>query len=395
MNDWPVAPLSAVASIFNGKTPSKAEQRSSGYPVLKIKDVSALGYFRGKFESFTTPELAEKHSAKHLKAGDSLILNAAHNASHVASKMYLAEQAAIGSLITGEWLTIRPEQRQIDARYLHYWLRYAPTRQAIRELINGIHLYPRDVARLEIPVPQLDVQRRIAEVLDRADALRAKRREAIARLDELTQSLFLDMFGDPGTNPKNWPIRTIGELIESARYGTSEKAGASGEIPVLRMGNITTQGRMDFSDLKYLPNTPDDDRYLVYAGDILFNRTNSADLVGKTAMYREPKPMAYAGYLVRARANADSHPEYISAFLNTKYAKHTLRNMCKSIVGMANINARELQNIHIPAPPFRLQSEFAAQISMIEQFRRQELSGVSELDELFASLQQRAFRGEL
>lgn len=252
-----------------------------------------------------------------------------------------------------------------------------------------------DAYRLRLLVPPLDEQLRVVEVLDRADALRAKRREAIALLDELTQSLFLDMFGDPGINPNDWPIRTIGELIESARYGTSEKADTSGETPVLRMGNITTQGRMDFSDLKYLPNALDDDRYLVHAGDILFNRTNSVDLVGKTAVYREAKPMAYAGYLVRVKTNADNHPEYVSAFLNTAYAKRTLRNMCKSIVGMANINARELQKIRIPAPPFNLQSEFAAQISMIEQFRQQELSGISALDELFASLQQRAFRGEL
>ena len=81
------------------------------------------------------------------------------------------------------------------------------------------------------------------------------------------------------------------------------------------------------------------ERYTVRLGDVLFNRTNSAELVGKTAIFRETRSMAFAGYLIRLRVTGNNHPEYLAGFMNTPYAKRVLRGMCKSIVGMANINA--------------------------------------------------------
>ncbi len=93
---------------------------------------------------------------------------------------------------------------------------------------------------------------------------------------------------------------------------------------------------------------------------MLFNRINSKELVGKTAVYNQDTPIAYAGYLVRLRTNERANSKYISVFLNSPYGKLTLQGMCKSIVGMANINAQELQDIKIPIPPLPLQNKFAA-----------------------------------
>jgi type I restriction enzyme S subunit len=252
------------------------------------------------------------------------------------------------------------------------------------------------VEQLEIPLPPLAEQRRIAEVLGRAEALRAKRRAALAQLDTLTQSIFLDLFGDPATNPKDWPVRPIGDLLESASYGTSEKAGPTGEFPVLRMNNITRTGELDFTDLKFMDLAASlHDRYLVRAGDVLFNRTNSADLVGKTGIYRESKPMAYAGYLIRLRVTRENDPEFLAGFLNSGYSKRMLRGMCKSIIGMANINATEIQTMRIPQPPLQLQREFARRVTAVEKLKATQRASLGELDTLFASLQHRAFRGEL
>lgn len=251
-------------------------------------------------------------------------------------------------------------------------------------------------SEIDIPVPPLPEQRRIAEVLDRAEALRVKRRSALARLDTLTQSIFLDMFGDPGTNPKRWPVCRIGDLLESASYGTSEKSGSTGEFPVLRMNNITRTGEMALADLKYmdLPATPRE-QHLVRVGDVLFNRTNSPELVGKTAVVRDRRPMAFAGYLVRLRVDCQSDPEYLSAFLNTGYAKRVLRGMCRSIIGMANINATEIQAMRIPRTPLNVQIEFARRVTAVEGLKVAHRMSLMELDALFASLQHRAFRGEL
>jgi type I restriction enzyme S subunit len=133
----------------------------------------------------------------------------------------------------------------------------------------------------------------------------------------------------------------------------------------------------------------------VREGDILFNRTNSPDLVGKTAVFRHSEPMAYAGYLVRLRVNQEATSEFISAFLNSRYGKATLRGMCKSIIGMANINATEVQTIRIPKPPVELQRTFARLVIEMESHTRRQLSSEASMDAQFASLQHRAFRGEL
>ena len=105
--------------------------------------------------------------------------------------------------------------------------------------------------------------------------------------------------------------------------------------------------------------------------------------------------MAYAGYLVRLRVNAENDPEYLARFLNTGYAKRMLRGMCKSIIGMANINATEIQAMKIAQPPYDLQREFARRVAAVEKLKTAHRASLAELDVLFAALQHRAFRGEL
>lgn len=295
-------------------------------------------------------------------------------------------------------LPLRPGP-SLDRNYLAHYLalpkivRLATSRAAG---VNLPRLSPTELLEFVMPLPPLNEQRRIADILDRADALRAKRREALAHLPELTQSIFLEMFGDPNVKHTQLPVQTIGQMLDSAQYGTSAKAGSTGRYPILRMGNLTVDGKIDLRDLKYIDvNAKDESRYLVYQGDVLFNRTNSAELVGKTAIYRLPIPVAYAGYLVRLRVNSSNHPEYLSAFLNSGYGKRVLRGMAKSIVGMANINAREVQQITIGIPNLAEQRVFAERVLAVERKRETYLESAAEFDALFASLQQRAFAGEL
>jgi len=247
-----------------------------------------------------------------------------------------------------------------------------------------------------IPLPPLAEQRRIAAILDAADVLREKRRQALAKLDGLVQAVFLEMFGDPVVNPYGWPVVTIGDISAETAYGTSEKSSTTGSIPVLRMNNITYSGDWNFHDLKYMELTDDSfDRYTVCAGDLLFNRTNSKELVGKTAVFHETKSMAFAGYLIRVRPTEEANNEYIAGFLNSIYGKALLRTMCKSIIGMANINATELRGISIVKPPIALQHRYADIVHRVIFEKQRHQQSLAHLDTLFTSLQQRAFRGEL
>jgi type I restriction enzyme S subunit len=160
------------------------------------------------------------------------------------------------------------------------------------------------------------------------------------------------------------------------------------------MGNITYSGQLDLQDLKYLPEGQPD-KYLLRDGDVLFNRTNSPDLVGKTATFRGSSTMAYAGYLVRLRTSEKLNPDYLTTFMNLSSTKQLLRNMCKSIVGMANINAKEVQTIRLPVPQIELQQRFATRVAAVERLKEVHRQHLAELDTLFASLQHRAFKGEL
>ena len=254
-----------------------------------------------------------------------------------------------------------------------------------------------DAYRQNLLLPPLEEQKRIAGILDAADALRAKRRESLAKLDDLLQSTFLDMFGDPVTNPKGWDRGIVGDLLDSANYGTSNKADLHlGDYPILRMNNITYSGEWNFKDLKYIDLEEKDlPKHLVHKGQILFNRTNSKELVGKTAVYRKTEPMAFAGYLVRAITNDRTDPEYVGAFMNFPTTKQFLRNKCKNIVGMANINAKEFQKIPTLLPPLDLQQRFAKIVTSVEEQKAKMKKHLEQLDDLFASLQQRAFRGDL
>jgi type I restriction enzyme, S subunit len=291
-----------------------------------------------------------------------------------------------------------PDPKQADVRYLFRALE-TKVSEMLRRAIGGAqpNINQSIVRDIQILLPPLEEQRRIAAILDQAETLRTQRRAALAQLDSLTQSIFLEMFGDPNQNNKGWPMGCIKDTLVSASYGTSEKSGEDGEFAVLRMNNITRSGELDMRALKYMDlPSKDHERYLVKPGDILFNRTNSAELVGKTAFIPQSfKKAAYAGYLIRLRSNSDNHPVYLWRLLNSDYAKRMLRGMCKSIIGMANINASEIQAMRIALPPLSLQEMFASRIQTIEAFKTTHSTALAALDDLFASLQHRAFSGTL
>jgi type I restriction enzyme S subunit len=197
-------------------------------------------------------------------------------------------------------------------------------------------------------------------------------------------------------NPKKWERVRIGDLLQDTQYGTSAKAGEKGEYPILRMGNITNTGRMDFEDLKYIDlEEREIGKFTVRRGDILFNRTNSAELVGKTAVYDRDEPFAFAGYLVRARAKTGVSPHYVSGYLNSRHGKAILRGMAKSIVGMANINAREMQAIPVLLPNAQAQNLYEKSLSSIQRYRSEAQRHLKMFNVLFSSLQHRAFSGQL
>lgn len=249
---------------------------------------------------------------------------------------------------------------------------------------------------IPVPLPPFNEQRRIARILDQADALRAKRRQALTQLDNLTQYIFSDMFGSPETWHERWPMGTIGEMAETVQYGTSSKAGTEGDWPILRMGNVTDSGRLDLSDLKYIDLAPDEvSKYIVRRGDLLFNRTNSKEKVGKAAVVATDRALVIAGYLVRVRMKPQHRSEFVCAYLISRHGLKVRQGMAKAAVNQANISASEMRRIRIATPETSLQVLFADRVSAVEERREAMLNDLAALHDLFRSLQSRAFSGQL
>ena len=211
---------------------------------------------------------------------------------------------------------------------------------------------------------------------------------------QLDKSRFVEMFGTFPSNEKAWPTGTIRDLVTEVRYGSSRKAaeGDSGKYPYLRMNNITYSGELDLSDTKTI-DIPDEelDKCTVRRGDLLFNRTNSKELVGKTCVYNRDELMVLAGFVVRVRLNEKALPEFVSAFMNTTFSKQMLLGMCKAAIGQANINAQELQNIGIYIPPIELQREFVSFKEQIDKSKSVIQKSLDETQLLFDSLMQKYF----
>lgn len=237
--------------------------------------------------------------------------------------------------------------------------------------------------KLIIPVPPLPIQEKIVKELDTLHDILAKKKEQLKELDKLAQATFYEMFGDPMENEKGWAKGVIKDTVSSVNYGTSSPATQDGKFKYLRMNNITYSGFLDLKDMKYIDiEDKNIDKFIVKKGDLLFNRTNSKDLVGKTAVFTEDENMIIAGYIIRIRVNNKFNPFYIWGYLNSSYGKAYLRNLCKNIIGMANINAKELQTIPILFPPLSLQNKFAAKIEAIEKQKELINLSIKEVEQL-------------
>lgn len=391
---WPIVKLGDVFTVARGGSPRPIDDyitdEPNGVNWIMIGDTKVGSKYITETGKRIRPEGVKK--SRMVYPGDFLLTN-----SMSFGRPYILDTT--GCIHDG-WLVLSPNNDQLHNDYFYHYLGSSEVKNRLAAQAAGAvvkNLNSDIVRQLEIPLPPLAEQKRIAAILDKADALRRKRQQAIELADQFLRSVFLDMFGDPVTNAKKFPVGTIRDMVESANYGTSAKASETiGEYPVLRMGNITYQGGWDFSDLKYIDLTEKElPKYLVHKGDLLFNRTNSRELVGKTAVYDKRDPMAFAGYLVRVRTNDKGNTHYLSGYLNSAHGKSVLSAMCKSIVGMANINAQELQDIKILIPPVELQNQYEHIATSLKERMVTHHASLNELNDLFASLSQNAFAGKL
>ena len=162
--------------------------------------------------------------------------------------------------------------------------------------------------------------------------------------------------------PKGWEWCKLEDIVCELKYGTSEKSSSVGKITVLRMGNITDIGTIDYSNLVYSSNDEDIKQYSLKKGDLLFNRTNSSEWVGKTAIYKGEQPAIYAGYLIRVRPILISS-DYLNIVMNSSYYRNWCYNVKTDAVNQSNINAQKLSKLMVPIPPLKEQERIVVEMA--------------------------------
>lgn len=212
----------------------------------------------------------------------------------------------------------------------------------------------------ELPSPS-----RQDELVNLLWAIQEARRDYKAIIDEcgnVIKSQFVEMFLS-----SSWPVATIGECATDIHYGTSEKASTEGEYVYLRMNNIGDDGSLDLSDTKRITlEAKALSNCLVRKGDLLFNRTNSREKVGKTCVFCLEEPMVVAGYIIRVRLDDRVDSTYLAAYMNLSSTKALLRGMAKCAVHQANINAKQLASIEFPLADIEAQKEFVAFVAEVD-----------------------------
>ena len=322
------------------------------------------------------------------------------------NKVVVADEAGFA---TTELVPLRCNPDEVHPEYLAYFLRSEEFLKFATEVVAGAKM-PRMVMSafwdFQVPLPPLPEQRRIAAILDQADALRAKRREALAQLDSLTQSIFMEMFGDPQENQHKWPVAPIGSFISEMRGGAALEPDdfTDSGFPILHKGAIKPQGgiqvdakKKTFASYEYAASKPKSIADRAYVAVTLRDLVPSGPSIGLVADLRYGP---YDRYLLAQGAYAfllNSEiitAEYFVQLSNMPTFRYVLR---QNAVGSTQIHIRTpiYLAITLPVPPIRLQNEFAVKVRAIEVLKQRFRTALIELDFLFYSLQHRAFRGDL
>jgi type I restriction enzyme S subunit len=234
-----------------------------------------------------------------------------------------------------------------------------------------------------------------AQLLSGAEDRRTNKYKKRGKLNPVDEGLTYDI-------PDSWTWSQIGDVASHIRYGTSDKAKYENSgVPMIRMGDIEN-GQIHFDDLKYMPEGWDDrEKFLLEDGDLLFNRTNSAELVGKSAVYKAEHPEAvFASYLVRAKLHEDIFaPDLLASYINSAHGRRYIRAETKQQVGQANVNATKMASMPIPVPPAKEQEKLLRRIKQrldkINEMAEHVDQADDRLDQLDRSVLAKAFRGEL
>ncbi len=340
------------------------------------------------------PKSIVNNHEKILRKYDILISTA--NSNNLVGKCCLIRDLLFPSTLGGFISAIRSNDESLNPIYLYHFLNsdeiQALLRKISRQTTNISNLPTEQLLDIQIPLPPLPVQKRIAEILEKTDAAREKRRQTLALTEQFLQSAFLDMFGDPVTNPKGWEKVSIEDVVGNIQNDNPLKKPTQ-EYRYIDISSIDNKEKI-VSDCRsfYGNEAPSRARQLVKFNDILVSTVrpnlNAVAIISDNSN----QLIASTGFCVLRSTNIN--PYFLFHITKQKYFIETLSKQAKGASYPA-VTDGQVKGILIPLPPISLQQQFAALVEKVEVMRAKQRESERELEQLFQSLMQRAFRGEL
>lgn len=387
--NWGKARLGDICEINMGKTPSRSNSTYwNGYlPWVSIADLKGETYITRTKECITETSVVE-----------SGIKVVPKNTLLYSFKLSIGKVAITGiDIYTNEAIVALPIKNKdiIDLKYLYWAIQNIKTDGIGDKAVMGLTLNKAKLKCLEIPLPPLPIQNRIAEILDAADSLRRKDQELLLKYDELAQSIFIDMFGDPVKNEKGWEVKTIGDVCYSVKDGphVSPKYTKTG-IPFISVNNIIN-GVIDISNCKYISQ----EDFEIYSKkgkpekqDILYTKGGTTGFAKRVDVDFEFSQWVHVALLKFNHHIINS--AFFEYMLNNSFCYNQSQLRTKGIANR-DLVLGEIKKIQILLPPIQKQREFESKILLLEKARKGNLESIDRSSSLFNSLLQQAFKGNL
>ena len=378
---------------------SKDQDPSGDVRLIQLADIGD-GFYIDKSSRFLNSETAKRLKCTYLKEGDILVARMPDP----LGRACIFPKSEMPCVTVVDVCIIRPNPNKVDNRWLMHTINSAVMRQRINEYVTGTtrqRISRGNFSKLKISVPPLAEQRRIAAILDQADDLRQKRSQAIEKLDQLLQATFIDMFGDPVSNPKGWDLVRVGEVVNEFIGGKNIECPdeSDSDYKILKVSAVTSKVYKPHES-KFAPNTFEPNPLaIVEKGDLLFSRANTTELVAATAyVWETPENIVLPDKLWKFSISDESKVNKLylwDLFKNIEFRNELSKLSSGTSGSMKNISKGKLNELKMPLPPKELQDKFAEfSTKLWVQIKTFQQSSDS-LDSLFNSLQNQAFNGTL
>ncbi|MGF6396134.1 restriction endonuclease subunit S [Pseudomonas plecoglossicida] len=387
---WPLIAIKEVAKVVTGKTPSTMDDQNFGgdIPFVTPAELGMDTYVASAPRTL---------SAK----GASAIKLVPKNAVMVCCIGSLGKMAIAGTAVaTNQQInSVIFDENRVDAKYGFYALQLLkPKMEAMAPSTTVAIVNKGNFEAMQIPLPPLPEQKRIAAILDKADAIRRKRQQAIQLADDFLRSVFLGMFGDPVTNPKGWDeyvLNEIADIRSGVTKGKVVKPEESVTRPYMRVANVQ-DGYLDLADVQQITvSKRDAEKCLLLEGDILLTEGGDPDKLGRGHVWRgEVEGCLHQNHIFSVRVNDQGRvrPGFLSAIISSPRGKRYFLKVGKQTTGIATINKSVLSEFLPFVPPISLQDKYLAVVKRVDAIKQSLAEGDVGL---FYSLSQKAFSGQL